>query len=52
MRGFRFITLEIAGDVAILRLDRADKLNALFVAMLEEINAALDQVPDVGVRAA
>jgi 2-(1,2-epoxy-1,2-dihydrophenyl)acetyl-CoA isomerase len=48
---FRFITLERSGDVAVLRLNRPDKLNALFVAMLEEINAALDRVPDIGVRA-
>jgi enoyl-CoA hydratase/carnithine racemase len=38
------VTREIAGPVAIVRLDRPDKLNAFTFAMVEELRAAVDEV--------
>jgi 2-(1,2-epoxy-1,2-dihydrophenyl)acetyl-CoA isomerase len=37
--------------VAVLSLNRPDKLNALFVGMLEELNAALDHIASTDARA-
>lgn len=51
MGEFRFIRLEILDTVAVLTLNRPDKLNALFVGMLEELNAALDWLTSSEARA-
>ena len=41
-----FTTIELSrqGPIALLGLNRPDKLNAINAAMIDEINAALDQV--------
>ena len=41
---YEAITLAIQGPVAMLALNRPDKLNAITKVMLDEINVALDQV--------
>ncbi|MYW93617.1 enoyl-CoA hydratase/isomerase family protein [Amycolatopsis rubida] len=40
------ITLDRDGAVAVIRFDRPDKLNALTLAMYEELGAAFDEVRD------
>ena len=51
MEDYRFITLKRHGEVAVLSFNRPDKLNALFVGLLEECNAALDDVASTDARA-
>jgi 2-(1,2-epoxy-1,2-dihydrophenyl)acetyl-CoA isomerase len=45
------LTLEFDADVAVLTLDRPDKLNSLTWAMHQEIKAALDEIEAGAVRA-
>jgi enoyl-CoA hydratase len=40
------VTFERSGGVALVRIDRPDKLNALTLAMYDELAAAFDQVRD------
>jgi 2-(1,2-epoxy-1,2-dihydrophenyl)acetyl-CoA isomerase len=51
MDDYNFIRFDRYGMVAVLSLNRPDKLNALFVGLLEELNAALDQVAASDARA-
>ena len=43
MTAYKLITYEIKDNVAILMLNRPDKLNALNMALLQEIHAAIDE---------
>jgi 2-(1,2-epoxy-1,2-dihydrophenyl)acetyl-CoA isomerase len=45
------LIFEFDGDVAILTLNRPDKLNSLTWAMHQELKAALDEIAGRGVRA-
>ena len=45
------VKLEKRDDIALLMLDRQEALNALSFAIIDEISAAIDRVPDMGVRA-
>jgi 2-(1,2-epoxy-1,2-dihydrophenyl)acetyl-CoA isomerase len=45
------LILEFDGDVAVLTLNRPDKLNSLTWAMHQELKAALDEIAGRGVRA-
>jgi 2-(1,2-epoxy-1,2-dihydrophenyl)acetyl-CoA isomerase len=48
---FDFITLDLDGPVAIVTLNRPDKLNSFTGAMHREVRAALDRIEADGVRA-
>ncbi|MFZ5609011.1 MAG: enoyl-CoA hydratase-related protein [Pseudomonadota bacterium] len=45
---FAHITFAVEEGVALLTLNRPDRLNAISAQMLTEVNAALDQVEDAG----
>lgn len=45
------VKLEKRDDIALLTLDRPEALNALSFAIIDEIGAAIDRVPEMGVRA-
>lgn len=45
------VKLEKRDDIALLTLDRQEALNALSFAIIDEIGAAIDRVPEMGVRA-
>jgi enoyl-CoA hydratase len=45
------VKLERREDLALLTLDRQEALNALSFSIIDEIGAALDRIPDLGVRA-
>ncbi|MBO9695214.1 MAG: enoyl-CoA hydratase/isomerase family protein [Sphingopyxis sp.] len=47
---YETIVLEMSGQVAILRLDRPDQLNAMPPAMADDICAALTRLPALGAR--
>ena len=40
------LTYEVNGPVALLTLNRPDKLNAIDTAMMAEMNAAMDQAEE------
>jgi len=48
---FRFITLDLDGPVAVLTLNRPDKLNSFTGAMHREVKDALDKIENSGARA-
>ncbi|MBC2777394.1 enoyl-CoA hydratase-related protein [Parasphingopyxis marina] len=51
MAGYETILLDIADDIAIITLNRPERLNAAPIEMADEIVTALDEALDAGARA-